>query len=105
LARRTANHQTRCPEAGRDIVCPHCKNVMRIYAFPRGAMTCSDCGIPSTKTDWILPQTCDKCAHVPTAERVCSVPGCNKTYRRCDNHGDIEGVMRSLHSHKALYHG
>lgn len=51
--------------------------------------------------------TCDKCPRRhpgPVYHQTVACPECGKEYARCAGHGGLAGAMRSLHSHRALYH-
>ena len=56
-----------------------------------------------------IEEKCDKstrrapCVVEPNlAAAIC--PDCSKVYARCSRHGGERGALRSLHSHRALYH-
>jgi len=94
---------TRAGRDGRDVICPECSNIMRLYSFSFSTITCTGCRSDIDKLALVLPDhTCDKCQHI--ANDAVSCRSCGKTYHRCDDHGGQQGCQRSLHSHRAVYH-
>jgi hypothetical protein len=58
-----------------------------------------------TKVEPFWGQTCDRrgCKG-PAFHDPVKCKDCGKTYARCSGHGGVPGAVRSLHSHRALYH-
>jgi hypothetical protein len=57
----TVNRYTRAGKNGKDIQCPYCNHVKRVYHFSWGASTCGPsnhslggCGVMVEKNDWLV---------------------------------------------------
>tara|TARA_R100000789_G_C2972995_1_gene141273 strand:- start:417 stop:836 length:420 start_codon:yes stop_codon:yes gene_type:complete len=48
---------TRAPHDGREIVCPVCNDITRVYHFSWYAICCQGCGEPVKKPNWIVALT------------------------------------------------
>ena len=48
---------TRAPHDGREIVCPVCNDITRVYHFSWYALCCQGCGEPVKKSNWIVALT------------------------------------------------
>ena len=50
--RERVNNWTRAPKDGREIVCPKCDEVTRVYHFAWSALVCILCKATVNKNDW-----------------------------------------------------
>lgn len=48
------NKNTRAGSEGKDIFCPHCRTLSRVYHFSWSALTCNHCSTDVDKEDWLL---------------------------------------------------
>ena len=48
------NKNTRAGSEGKDIFCPHCHTLSRVYHFSWSAFTCNHCSTDVNKEDWLL---------------------------------------------------
>ena len=48
------NKNTRAGSEGKDIFCPHCHTLSRVYHFSWSALTCNHCSTDVDKEDWLL---------------------------------------------------
>ena len=50
---KNVNRNTRAPREGREIICPKCNSVQRVYHFSWSALTCTKCKAVVDKNDWV----------------------------------------------------
>ena len=48
------NKNTRAGAEGKDIFCPHCHTLSRVYHFSWSAFTCNHCSTDVNKEDWLV---------------------------------------------------
>ena len=48
------NKNTRAGAEGKDIFCPHCHTLSRVYHFSWSAFTCRHCSTDVNKEDWLV---------------------------------------------------
>ena len=48
------NKNTRAGTEGKDIFCPHCHTLSRVYHFSWSAFTCNHCSTDVNKEDWLV---------------------------------------------------
>jgi len=51
---RNVDRYTRAPRLGREIICPNCGTVARVYHFAWCAITCSGCDQMIDKEHWLI---------------------------------------------------
>ena len=51
------NKNTRAGHQGKDIVCPKCNHVGKVYHFTWGNLGCINCKKIINKYDWIIKET------------------------------------------------
>jgi len=56
MTSQNVNRYTRAGRDGRQIVCPKCGNIDRVYHFAWFACTCQGCREMIDKTDWLIHQ-------------------------------------------------
>jgi DNA-directed RNA polymerase subunit RPC12/RpoP len=50
------NRHTRAGAEGKNIFCPHCRSVSKVYHFAWSALGCSHCKNCIDKTDWLIKE-------------------------------------------------
>ncbi len=46
--------RSRTGRDGKNIMCPHCQSVHKVYHLSWSALTCSKCGVSTDKYDWLI---------------------------------------------------
>lgn len=49
--------RSRAGKNGKNIMCPHCQSVTRIYNLSWTSLTCPSCKESTDKYDWLIDQT------------------------------------------------